>query len=170
MIEERCGCLAAGCRAVQQRGPVVETVIQCLVRVISPAFWAAPHLSTRYYSVEMGDFDRRILLFSRCRNKPDLAELRTSPLLTRGLSHVSRGSRKAREERKVVNPRTISLPKNIPDLVHKGLILKIFVFDLGELFENLTLLFGERLWRDQGNGYKEVALASTAEVWHTVIF
>ena len=38
---------------------------------------------------------------------------------------------------------SLILTKNIADFVHEGFVLEVFVFDLGELFEELALFFCE---------------------------
>src|SRR5690606_9149437 len=62
------------------------------------------------------------------------------------------------------------LAKDISDLLHKGRIREIFGFDLGKLFEDLALLFGERFRRYDGHRDEKVAFPTAAEIRHSLPF
>ena len=42
------------------------------------------------------------------------------------------------------------LTENISNLIHEGFVGEVGVFDVGKLFEELSLVFGERFWGNQG--------------------
>ena len=46
------------------------------------------------------------------------------------------------------------LSEYVADLIDERLVVEIGVFNLGKLFEELSLLFRERLWSDKGYRYE----------------
>jgi hypothetical protein len=55
------------------------------------------------------------------------------------------------------------LSKNIPHFVDERLVRKVGVLDIGELLEEFSLLFRQRLRRDQRDGDKQIAFATAAK-------
>src|ERR1043166_3728120 len=62
------------------------------------------------------------------------------------------------------------LSEDVAHLVEQALVAEVFLFDLGELFEELAVLGGEGRWRDGDDGGVEVAAPAPAERRHAVAF
>ncbi len=64
----------------------------------------------------------------------------------------------------------ISLTEYISHLVYKRLVLKIAVFNFGELFEQFALFLCQSFWRYERRGDKQIAFPATAESGHSFRF
>ena len=60
--------------------------------------------------------------------------------------------------------------KDISNLIDEWFVGKIDVFDLRQLFEEFSLIFGQHLWRDERDGDEKIAFSASAESRHTVWF